>query len=53
MKKLAKLKSAKALNKKEQKVIIGGKAPVCDYPLVACYCPEMGGWSCAPQGQCD
>ncbi|GAA4111002.1 hypothetical protein GCM10022393_08400 [Aquimarina addita] len=43
----------KALNRAEQKFINGGRAPVCNYPEVACLNPETYEWSCSYGGYCD
>jgi len=42
----------KPLNQVEQKSILGGKAPVCKYPYVACYYPTTRTWDCVPSGNC-
>jgi hypothetical protein len=53
MKELINLKGAKTLNKNEQKIISGGRAPVCNAPEVACYDPVTHRWWCALPQYCD
>ncbi|WP_435262986.1 hypothetical protein [Tenacibaculum sp. nBUS_03] len=44
LKRISKLGTA--LNKTEQTLINGGKAPLCPYPLKANYNPYTRSWSC-------
>ncbi len=45
------LKNTLELSKKEQKIITGGRAPVCRQGLEACFNPETHRWSCIPVGR--
>lgn len=46
------LNFGKALNKAEQTLINGGRAPLCTDNEIACYCPDLG-WFCSYNGYCD
>jgi hypothetical protein len=42
-----------AISKNEQKNIIGGRAPLCDDPEIACYFPATHKWQCVLPQYCD
>ncbi|WP_299216654.1 hypothetical protein [uncultured Dokdonia sp.] len=46
LKNISNLKGAQTLNECHQKAILGGKAPVCEYPLEPMYNPVTHTWSC-------